>query len=77
MDENLKLGWRRTSVVAARAQGFKGEKRARNVRVWLHDFLDSNFVQLPQPAYQGNTNSLLNAEDISLKLTLWLLETQC
>jgi hypothetical protein len=76
MDEELKLGWKRASVVAARVQGFKGENRARNIWVWIHNFLASGLLDLPRPAYRGNKDSLLNAEDLSSKLTLWLLEKQ-
>jgi hypothetical protein len=74
MDEDLKFGWRKASVVAARAQGFTGEKRARNVRTWIHDFIQSGLQKLPIPAYRGNKDSLLVGEDFATNLRLYLLE---
>jgi hypothetical protein len=74
LDASLGLGWRRASVVSARAQGFTGERRARSIRTWIHDYLHSGFMQLPRPAYRGNRDSLLAAEDFSHDLRLYLLE---
>lgn len=74
MDEDLGLSWQKASIVAAHAQGFTGEKQARNVCVWLHDFIHSNCTKLPIPAYRGNTDSLLAAKDFANNLQLYLLK---
>jgi hypothetical protein len=74
LDPEFGLGWRRASVFAARAQGFKGKKRACNIRTWIHIYLDSDCRVLPLPAYRGNRESLLADEDFAHDLQLYLLE---
>jgi hypothetical protein len=70
-DDRLNLSWRQCSVVAVRGQGYAGEKRARAVRTWLHDFIQLD--RLPQHGYRGNPDSLLLDEDLASGLKLYLL----
>jgi hypothetical protein len=74
LDPEFKLGWQKSLVFAARAQGFKGKKCARSICMWIHRYLDSNCRLLPLPAYRGNRESLLADKDFASDLQLYLLE---
>jgi hypothetical protein len=71
LDKKLGLGWHEASILAARGQGYEGEKRARSVRTWIHDFIQLD--RLPQHGYRGNPDSLLLDEDLSTGLKLFLM----
>jgi hypothetical protein len=71
LDAELNFTWRESSILAARAQGY-GEKRACNIRNWIHHFLSTD--NLPLHRYGTVSASLLSDEDFSHGLQLHLLE---
>lgn len=46
----------------------------QNICIWLHDFIHIDCTKLPIPAYRGNKESYLAAEDFSNNLQLYLLK---
>ncbi|KAJ3522656.1 hypothetical protein NMY22_g11792 [Coprinellus aureogranulatus] len=73
LDEKLSYTWREASLVAAVAQGH-GASHARNLRTWLHQYLDSDFKKLPMHRYGKLRSSILHDEDFSHAIQLHLQE---
>jgi hypothetical protein len=67
------FSWRTCLSISARSQGFKGELQARSVRTWIHNYI--HFNHLPYHGYMGNITSMLNDEEFSQGLQMFLLET--
>ncbi|TEB25675.1 hypothetical protein FA13DRAFT_1756509 [Coprinellus micaceus] len=73
LDEKLSYTWREASLVAAIAQGH-GSSHARNLRTWLHEYLESDRKKLPFHRYGKLRSSILHDEEFSQAIQLHLQE---
>ncbi|KIJ28737.1 hypothetical protein M422DRAFT_189388 [Sphaerobolus stellatus SS14] len=69
--ESLSFTWRESSLLAAKAAG-RGERFARNIRMWVYAFLHAG--KLPMHRYGHFRSSILEDEDIEEAIQLQLLE---
>jgi hypothetical protein len=70
LDTSAAYSWRKASLVIAKSQGH-GPHLARRVRDWLHTYLSKN--ELPLHKIGRHMSSLLDDEDIALKIKLHLM----
>ena len=71
LDPEASYTWRQTSLVTSKVQGH-GVHHAQNIHTWIHQFLNSG--KLPLHQYGSFHPTVLDAEDFSHGITLYLLE---